>query len=200
VSNNRGNTKTRADIKKSFDSYIKNQVTTSMNGAPTSVSDQVAREMFSEFLQKRCRPPPEKHRHEESHPTVGVNTGIFQGTVGSDFQPKSRDPLITKLFADKGYNAHQAIADQMRFKMKEKSKMAKKVLTLAAATGKPACTVIAAEEDGGWGRHAGVLNACKGVDGDINWTYVDIYQLMDYLTTYHSEVAFKYFKEVKHSK
>lgn len=193
------NTKTRAKVKKQFDRYVKNQV--SVHKAPPSqVSDQVARELFAQFLNERCPPSTIKPEYEQTLPTVGVNTGVFQGSVGPDLQPKYRDPIVNKLLAKKGLNEKQQVGDQIRFSMKDKAKMYGEVLKLAAATGEPASVVIASEKDGGWGRHAGVLTATKGIGEDINWTYVDIYQLMDYLTTYHADVAFKYLREVQHTK
>ena len=199
MSNNGGNTRTRREIKKQFDRYVKNQVSVH-KAKPTQVSDQVARELFAEFLNARCPSSTIKPEYEQTLPTVGVNTGIFQGSVGPDFQPKYRDPMVTKLLEQKGINNEQSVSDQIRFTMKDKAKMYGEVLKLAAATGETASVVIASENDGGWGRHAGILTATKGTGEDINWTYVDIYQLMDYLTTYHADVAFKYFREVQHTK
>ena len=199
MNNNGGNTKTRAQIKKQIDRYVKNQVSVH-KAKPIQVSDQVARELFAEFLNERCPPSTIKPKYEQTLPTVGVNTGVFQGSVGADLQPKYRDPLVTKLLGKKGINSEQAVSEQIRFSMKDKAKMYGEVLKLAAATGETASIVIASEKDGGWGRHAGVLTATKGTGEDINWTYVDIYQLMDYLTTYHADVAFKYLREVQHTK
>lgn len=199
MSKDGGNTKTRKEIKKQFDRFVKNQVLVEREG-PVSVSDQVARELFAEFLNKRCTPTKVNREYEQTVPTVGVNTGIFQGAVGPDFKPKYRDPTVSKILAKKGINSEQAVGDQIRFKMKDKAKMYGAVVKLAESTGESASVVIASEKDGGWGRHAGVLTATKGTGEDINWTYVDIYQLMDYLTTYHADVAFKYLREVEHTK
>lgn len=199
MNNSEGNTKTRAKIKKQADRWVKNQV--SVNKAPPSqVSDQAARELFAQFLNEQCPPSTIKPEYEQTLPTVGVNTGIFQGSVGPDFQPKYRDPIITKLLEEKGINSEQSVFEQIRFKMKDKAKMYGEVLKLAGATGETASVVIASKKDGGLGRHAGVLTATRGTGEDINWTYVDIYQLMDYLTTYHADVAFKYLRDFEHTK
>lgn len=199
MSNDEVNTNTRKKIKKQFARYVKNQVLAEQKN-PVSVSDQVARELFAEFLNKRCTPTKVNREYEQTVPTVGVNTGIFQGAVGPDFKPKYRDPMVSKILLRRGISSEQPVGDQIRFKMKDKAKMVGGVLKLAASSGEPASVVIASEKDGGWGRHAGVLTATKGTGEDINWTYVDIYQLMDYLTTYHADVAFKYLREVQHSK
>ena len=199
MKNDGGNSEVRSKIRKQFNRYIKSHVSVSRVN-PTRVSDQVAREMFAEFLAERCSPAPIKQEYEQTLPTVGVNTGVFQGSVDLNFQPVFRDPLLNKLLSQKGINSEQSVVDQLRFSQKYKAKLAGQVLKLAAATGDTASVVIASEQDGGWGRHAGVLTASKGVGDGIHYTYVDIYQLMDYLTTYHSEVAFKYLRNVQHSK
>lgn len=194
MKNDGGNSEAQSKIR-----YIKNQESV-YKANPTQVSDQEAREMFAEFLSKQCSPAPIKPEYEQTLPTVGVNTGVFLGCVGPDLQPKYRDPVVAKLLARKGINGEQALGDQIRFSEKDKAKMYDQVLKLAAATDDTASIVIASENNGGWGRHAGVLTATKGTGEDINWAYVDIYQLMDYLTTYHSAVAFKYLRDVEHSK
>lgn len=200
MSNNGGNTETRAKIKKQFDRYLKNSVSTT-KGKPTQVSDQVARELFADFISSRCPTKTTEPRYEQTIATVGVNSGIFQGSVDSDMQPKYRDSMVKKLLASKGITGDQPVTDQIRFAQKEKAKMYQEVLQLAKATGETASMVIASPDDSGFGRHAGILTATQGADpGDINWTYVDIYRLMDYLTTYHAEVAFRYLREVQHSK
>ena len=192
------NTKTRAQIKKQFDRYIKNQVSVHKE-EPVQVSDQVARELFADFISVQCSPKTKSPEYEQTTATVGVNTGIFRGCVDSDFKPKHRDFMLKKFLASKGITDDQPVTEQIRFSMKGKSKKLQEVLKLAAATGETASIVIASENDGGWGRQAGIFTASKGVGDDIDWTYVDIYQLMDYLTTYHADVAYKYCSDVKHS-